>query len=144
MHRRTILLVEDNRDDELLTLDALRNGGVANQVTVVRDGAGALDYLFAQGSCAGRDTSRQPCVILLDLKLPKVGGMEVLRRIKTDERTKRIPVVVLTTSSEHEDIHNCYGNGANSYVRKPVEFDRFLEAVRRLGLYWTLVNERTA
>lgn len=142
MDVRTILLVEDNRDDELLTLDALRNGGVSNLVTVVRDGAEALDYLFAQGTFAARDTSREPCLILLDLKLPKVGGLEVLRRIKTDERTKRIPVVVLTTSSEHEDIHNCYGNGANSYVRKPVEFDRFLDAVRHLGMYWTLVNER--
>jgi len=144
MEAGTILLVEDNQDDELLTLDALRNGGVANSVTVVRDGAEALDYLFAQGSYASRDTALQPCVILLDLKLPKVSGMEVLRRIKTDERTKRIPVVVLTTSSEHEDIHNCFGNGANSYVRKPVEFERFLEAVRHLGLYWTLVNEQTS
>jgi two-component system response regulator len=144
MDLRTILLVEDNQDDELLTLDALRNGGVTNPVTVVRDGAKALDYLFAQGSFAGRDASRQPCVILLDLKLPGIGGMEVLRRIKTDDRTRRIPAVVLTTSSEHEDIHNCYGNGANSYVRKPVEFDRFLEAVRYLGLYWTLVNERAS
>jgi two-component system response regulator len=141
MDVRTILLVEDSRDDELLTLDALRNGGVTNLVTVVRDGAEALDYLFAEGAFAARDASRHPCVILLDLKLPKIGGLEVLRRVKTDERTKRIPVVVLTTSSEQEDTHDCYGNGANGYVRKPVEFDRFLQAVRHLGLFWTLVNE---
>jgi two-component system response regulator len=141
MHGGSILLVEDNRDDELLTMDALRNAGVANIVTVVRDGAEALDYLFAQGSFASRDASRQPCVTLLDLKLPKIGGLEVLRRIKTDERTRLIPVVVLTTSSEQEDIRNCYGNGANSYVPKPVDFDRFLDAVRQLGLYWTRVNE---
>jgi two-component system response regulator len=141
MQERSILLVEDNRDDELLTLDALRNGGVTNTITVVRDGAEALDYLFAQGSFGSRDASQEPCVVLLDLKLPKIGGLEVLRRIKTDQRTRRIPVVVLTTSSEHEDIHNCYGNGANSFVRKPVEFDKFLDAVRHLGLYWTLVNE---
>ncbi len=142
MDPQTIMLVEDNRDDELLTLDAIRNGGVTNPVTVLRDGAEALDYLFAQGPFAGRDRTLQPCVILLDLKLPKIGGLEVLRRIKTDERTRRIPVVVLTTSSEQEDIHNCYGNGANSYVLKPVEFDRFLDAARHLGMYWTLVNER--
>jgi CheY-like chemotaxis protein len=141
MEAGTILLVEDNRDDELLTMDALRTGGVSNTVTVVRDGGEALDYLFARGDFASRDAVRQPCVILLDLKLPKIGGLEVLRRVKTDDRTRRIPVVVLTTSSEPEDIHNCYGNGANSYVRKPVEFDKFLEAVRHLGLYWTLVNE---
>jgi len=139
-----ILLVEDNEDDELLTLDALRNSGVNNQVLVVRDGQEALDYLFAEGPFAERDPKLPPCVVLLDLKLPKVSGHEVLRRMKTDERTRRIPVVVLTTSSEHEDIHKCYGNGANSYVRKPVEFDRFLEAVRHLGLYWTLVNESPA
>lgn len=141
MQAGTILLVEDSQDDELLTLDALRSGAVTNPVEVVRDGAEALDYLFAQGNFASRDVSQQPCVILLDLKLPKIGGVEVLRRIKTDERTRRVPVVVLTTSSEQEDIHNCFGNGANSYVRKPVEFDRFLGAVRHLGLYWTLVNE---
>jgi two-component system, response regulator len=136
-----LLLVEDNKDDELLTLDALRNAGVTNPIFVVRDGQEALDYLFVEGSFASRDRNDRPCVILLDLKLPKISGMEVLRRIKTDERTKRLPVVVLTTSSEEEDIHNCYGNGANSYVRKPVEFERFLEAIRHLGLYWTLVNE---
>lgn len=136
-----MLLVEDNKDDELLTLDALRNAGVSNSIFVVRDGQEALDYLFVEGSFATRDRNDRPCIILLDLKLPKISGMEVLRRIKADERTKRLPVVVLTTSSEAEDIHNCYGNGANSYVRKPVEYEKFLEAIRHLGLYWTLVNE---
>jgi CheY-like chemotaxis protein len=140
----TILLVEDNKDDELLTLDALRSAGVTNPIFVVRDGADALDYLFFQGRFARRDPNQKLCVILLDLKLPKISGIEVLRRIKADERTLRIPVIVLTTSSEHEDIHKCYGNGANSYVRKPVEFEQFLDAVRHLGLYWTLVNESAA
>jgi two-component system, response regulator len=137
----TILLVEDNKDDELLTLDALRSAGVNNPVFVVRDGQEALDYLFVEGSFAAREHYDMPCIILLDLKLPKIGGREVLRRIKSDHRTRRIPVIVLTTSSEQEDVRDCYGNGANSYVRKPVEFDKFLEAVRHLGLYWTLVNE---
>ncbi|MBV8729487.1 MAG: response regulator [Acidobacteriia bacterium] len=136
-----MLLVEDNKDDELLMLDALRAAGVPNHVFVVRDGQEALDYLFVEGSFATRDRTDKPCVILLDLKLPKISGIEVLKRIKTDERTKRLPVVVLTTSSEREDIHNCYGNGANSYVRKPVEFEKFLEAIRYMGLYWTAVNE---
>ena len=141
MKARTILLVEDNKDDELLTLDALCSAGVTNPVTVVRDGAEALDYIFAQGRYSNLDMTQQPCVILLDLKLPKISGLEVLRRIKSDERTRYIPTVVLTTSSEQEDVKNCYGSGANSYVRKPVEFDRFLTAVRQLGLFWTLVNE---
>jgi two-component system, response regulator len=138
----TILLVEDNPDDELLTLDALRCAGVSNPIFVVRDGQEALDYLFAAGAFATRDPNQPPCVILLDLKLPKIGGLEVLKRIKTDARTRLIPVVVLTTSSEEEDVRSCYGNGANSYVKKPVEFENFLEAVRHLGLYWTLVNAR--
>jgi two-component system response regulator len=144
MEQRTILLVEDSRDDEALTLDALTSAGVTNPITVVRDGAEALDYVFDQGAYSTSAGSRQPCVILLDLKLPKISGLEVLRRIRTTERTRRIPIVVLTTSSEQEDIDNCYGNGANSYVRKPVEFDKFLDAVRHLGLYWTLVNESAA
>ena len=140
----TILLVEDNPDDELLTLDALRSAGVTNPIFVARDGQEALDYLFREGRFANRDPKQPICLTLLDLKLPEISGMEVLKRIKTGEHTKRIPVVVMTTSSEHEDIHNCYGNGANSYVRKPVEFEKFLEAVRHLGLYWTLVNELSA
>jgi len=137
-----ILLVEDNKDDEILTLDALHNAGVTNPVFVARDGAEALDFLFAEGLFTARDPYRTLCVVLLDLKLPKISGTEVLRRIKTDERTRRTPVVVLTTSSEQQDVHACYENGANSYVRKPVEFEKFLEAVRHLGLYWTVVNER--
>ena len=141
METRVILLVEDNADDEALTLDALRNATVTNPIVVVRDGAEALDFLFCQGEYANRVPRSEPCVVLLDLKLPKISGLEVLRRIKIDERTRRIPVVVLTTSSEQEDIHNSYGSGASSYVRKPVEFIRFTEAVRQLGLYWTLVNE---
>jgi two-component system, response regulator len=141
MDARSILLVEDNRDDELLTLDALRSAGVKNPVTVVRDGAEALDYLFGKGNFAAREENPQPSVVLLDLKLPKISGLEVLRRIKSDDRTRRIPVVVLTTSSEQEDMHKCYGHGANSYVRKPMAFEKFLEAVRHLGQYWTVVNE---
>jgi len=138
---KTILLVEDNQDDELLTLDALRNAGISNPVHVVRDGQEALDYLFAEGNFSAREPGQNPCLVLLDLKLPKVSGIEVLRRIKTEERTRRVPVVVLTTSSEQEDMHRSYGNGANSYIRKPVEFEEFQEAVRHLGLYWILVNE---
>lgn len=141
MEQGTILLVEDNRDDEALTLDALQSAGVRNRINVVRDGAEALDYLFRRAEYSNRDPSWHPCLILLDLKLPKIGGLEVLRRIRSDPGTRSIPVVVLTTSSEQEDIDNSYGNGANSYVRKPVEFDRFLDAVRQLGLYWTSVNE---
>jgi two-component system response regulator len=142
MENRAILLVEDNGDDEILTLDALRSADVTNEVFVVRDGAEALDYLFSQGKYATHEPSALPGLILLDLKLPKISGLEVLRRVKCDERTRHIPVVVLTTSSEREDIKNCYGNAANSYVRKPVEFEKFLEAVHHLGLYWMLVNER--
>ena len=140
MGQRSILLVEDNKDDEIMTLDALVSAGVTNPVMVVRDGAEALDYLLIQGQYASRE-SEPPCVVLLDLKLPRVSGLEVLRRVRENESTRRLPVVVLTTSSEQEDIDKCFGNGANSYVRKPVEFDRFLDAVRQLGLYWTLVNE---
>jgi two-component system response regulator len=139
-----ILLVEDNRDDELFTLDALRKSGVTNPISVVRDGQEALDFLFCEGPWARRDAARKPCLVLLDLRLPKVSGRAVLRRIKTDDRTRRIPVVILTTSSQKEDIENCYGNGANGYVRKPVEFEEFVEAVRHLGLYWTLVNASPA
>src|SRR4051794_17234609 len=140
MQARNILLVEDNPDDEALTLEALRSGGVQAGIAVARDGAEALDYLFAEGHHSGRDPSLAPHLILLDLKLPKVSGLEVLRRMRSDQRTSLIPVIVLTSSSEPSDIHNSYGNGANSYVTKPVEFDKFLEAVRYLGVYWIQIN----
>jgi two-component system response regulator len=139
MSKKHILLVEDRRDDEILTLDALQSAGILNPGAVARDGAEALDYLFAADG-----STRQPCLVMLDLKLPKISGVEVLRRMRNDPRTRRIPVVVLTTSSEPEDIRDCYDNGANSFVRKPVEFDQFSEAVRQLGLYWILVNESAA
>lgn len=141
MMKKPILLVEDNPDDEELILQALKDSRVLNQVDVVRDGAEALDYLFAAGGHAGRDPQAGPAVVLLDLKLPKVGGLEVLRRLRADPRTAFIPVVVLTSSSEDEDILGSYRLGANSYVRKPVAFETFAEAVRQLGLYWLLLNE---
>jgi two-component system response regulator len=141
MRTRVILLVEDNPDDVELTLRALEQHKVANEVVVVRDGAEALDYLFATGAYAGRDASRFPQVVLLDLKLPKVDGLEVLRRLRADARTELLPVVVLTTSDEQRDVIGSYKLGANSYVRKPVDFQQFAEAVRQLGLYWLLLNE---
>jgi two-component system response regulator len=137
---KTILLVEDDPDDEALTLRALRKNNIANQVVVARDGAEALDYLFAAGSYAGRDTSLGPQVVLLDLKLPKVDGLEVLRRVRADERTRLIPVVILTSSKEDQDLINSYSLGANSYICKPVEFEQFREATRQLGLYWLVLN----
>ncbi|HEY8092043.1 MAG TPA: response regulator [Polyangiaceae bacterium] len=136
-----ILLVEDNPDDELLTLRALKKNNIANEVVVAHDGAEALDYLFGKGAYQGRDTSVMPHVILLDLNLPRVGGLDVLRAIRGDERTKLLPVVVLTSSKEDEDIVRSYSLGANGYVRKPVEFTRFIEVVRTLGLFWLLLNE---
>ena len=138
---RTILLVEDNPDDVVLTLRALKQYNVKNQVTVVRDGAEALDYLFAAGTYADRDTSAMPAVVILNLKLPKVDGLEVLQRMRADERTKLTPVVILTSSREEQDMVNSYRFGANSYVRKPVDFIQFIEAVRQLGLYWLVINE---
>ena len=141
MGNNFILLVEDNADDEALTLRALKKNNIANEVVVVRDGAEALDYLFATGAHVGRDTSDGPQVILLDLKLPKVDGLEVLRRLRSDHRTKLLPVVILTSSREEQDIINGYSLGANSYIRKPVDFEKFVEAVRQLGLYWLLLNE---
>ncbi len=138
---RTILLVEDNPDDVELTLRALKQYNVKNVITVVRDGAGALDYLFATGAYTDRDTSAMPAVMLLDLKLPKIDGFEVLRRIRADERTKLLPVVILTSSKEERDIVNGYKLGANSYVQKPVDFTQFIEAARQLGLYWLVINE---
>ena len=141
MANKIILLVKDNPDDEELTLRALEKNNIQNDVVVVRDGVEALDYLFGTGAYADRDTNVMPAVILLDLKLPKVDGLEVLRRIRADERTKLLPVVILTSSDEEQDRINGYGSGANSYVRKPVEFGQFIEAVRQLGLYWLLLNE---
>ena len=141
MGAKIILLVEDNSDDEALTLRAIRKRGIANEVVVARDGAQALDYLFAQGSHAGRDASTDPAVMLLDLNLPKIGGIEVLRRLRQHARTRLLPVVVLSSSSEGKDIIDCYSAGANSYIRKPVDFDQFLEVAGFLGMYWLLLNE---
>jgi two-component system response regulator len=137
-----ILLVEDNADDEDLTLRALKKNNITNEVVVVRDGAEALDYLFGTGNYSGRDTAILPQVVLLDLKLPKVDGLEVLNRLRNDKRTKLLPVVILTSSVEEQDLLRGYDLGANSYVRKPVDFGQFTEAVRNLGLYWLLLNER--
>jgi len=141
MNEKIILLVEDNPDDEELTLRALKKNNIQNDVVIARDGVEALDYLFGTGAYAGRDTSNVPAVTLLDLKLPKVDGLEVLRRLRADERTKYLPVVILTSSKEEQDLLNGYKFGANSYIRKPVDFAQFTEAVRNLGLYWLLLNE---
>lgn len=141
MANKSIMLVEDNPDDEALTLRALKRNNIRNEVVIARDGVEALDYLFATGTHAQRDISVQPVVILLDLKLPKVDGLEVLRRLRADERTKCIPVVVLTSSKEEQDLINSYSFGCNSYIRKPVDFMQFVEAVRQLGLYWLVLNE---
>lgn len=130
MDDRKILLVEDNPDDNALTLRALKKNNITNEVIVARDGVEALDYLFGEGAHEGRDLSDQPQVILLDLKLPKIDGLEVLKRIRADDRTRRLAVVVLTTSNEDRDIIRSYDLGANSYIRKPVDFDHFMEAVR--------------
>ncbi len=141
MKEKTILLVEDNPDDEALTLRAFKKNNIKNPVVVARDGEQALAYLYATGPYAGRDVTDSPQVVLLDLKLPKIDGLEVLRRIRADERTKLLPVVILTSSREEQDIVNGYRLGANSYVRKPVDFEQFIEAARQLGLYWLLLNE---
>lgn len=138
---KIILLVEDNPDDEFLTRRALKKNNIGNEVVVARDGAEALDYLFGTGAYEGRDMSVMPQVILLDLKLPKVDGLEVLRRLRGDERTSLLPVVILTSSKEQQDLVDGYGYGANSYIRKPVDFAQFMEAVRQLGLYWLVLNE---
>lgn len=141
MRKKTILLVEDNPDDELLAIRALEKNKIMNEVVVARDGAEALDYLFGAGAFAGRDMSVMPQIILLDLKLPKIDGLEVLRRIRNDERTRLLPVVVLTSSKEDRDLTESYSLGANSYIRKPVNFAQFTEAIRQLGLYWLVLNE---
>jgi two-component system, response regulator len=142
MREPVILLVEDNADDEALTLRALRKNNITNRIVVARDGVEALDYLFARAKHAGRDTGVQPAVILLDLMLPKMDGFEVLRELRADNRTRLLPVVILTSSKEQQDIANGYDLGANSYVRKPVDFQHFVEAVRQLGLYWLVLNEK--
>ena len=140
MQNKVILLVEDNPDDETLTLRALSKSNVLNEIVVARDGTEALDYLFGTGIHDGRDTSLQPQLILLDLKLPKVDGLEVLKRLRADPRTALLPVTILTTSSEERDIVTSYRLGVNSYIRKPVDSDSFMEAVRQLGLYWLILN----
>lgn len=141
MRRKLILLVEDNPDDEALAIRALKKSNLANEIAVARDGVEALDFLFCKGSHADRDPHDAPVVVLLDLKLPKVDGLEVLKKVKTDERTRRLPVVIMTSSSEEQDIVNSYDLGANSYIRKPVDFNQFTEAVAQLGLYWLVLNE---
>lgn len=141
MDHQTILLVEDNPDDRELTLRAIKAENIRNEVVVVEDGVEALEYLFAEGQYAERDPDVMPQVVLLDLNLPRIDGLEVLRRIRSDERTRLLPVVILTSSKEQRDLVNGYSLGANSYVRKPVRFAEFREAVRKLGLYWLLLNE---
>ncbi len=141
MEDKIILLVEDNADDEKLTLRALKKNNISNEVVVARNGVEALDYLFGTGAYAGRNLSLMPQVVLLDLKLPKLDGLEVLRRVRADDRTKLLPIVILTSSNEEMDRINGYGLGANSYVRKPVDFNQFSEAARQLGLYWLVLNE---
>ncbi len=137
----TVLLVEDNQDDVDLTLRCFKNNNLSNKIVVVRDGVQALDYLFEKTEVAERESHNLPMLILLDLKLPKVGGLEVLQRIRSDPRTRRLPVVILTYSKEERDRADCYDRGVNSYICKPVDLDQFNEAIRQLGLYWLLLNE---
>ena len=141
MENAIILLVEDNPDDEALTLRALKKNNIGNKIFVVRDGVEALDFLFCTGAYANRDPREMPQLILLDIKLPKMDGLEVLRRLRSDERTRLLPVVILTSSKEEQDLMEAYKSGANSYIRKPVDFDQFLEAVRQLSLYWLVLNQ---
>ncbi|HTR80946.1 MAG TPA: response regulator [Bacteroidota bacterium] len=139
--KKVILLVEDNSDDQILTTTALKEAKILNEVVIAQDGEEALDFLFGTGAYKNRDTAITPQVVLLDLKLPKLNGMEVLERIRSDSRTKLLPVVILTSSKEEKDVVNGYKLGANSFIQKPVDFHQFTEAVRQLGLYWMLLNE---
>ena len=144
MENKSILLVEDNPNDELLMLRALKKNNIANEVIVTHDGVEALDYLFGRGEYIGRDLNIMPQLMLLDLKLPKIDGLEVLRRVRADLRTKYIPVVILTTSAEQKDIIDSYDLGANSYVQKPVDFNEFIQATQQLGLYWLVINKHVS
>lgn len=141
MRTSTILLVEDNPDDEMLALRAFKKNNITNEVNIARDGVEALDFLFGRGTYEGRDLAHQPSLILLDLKLPKMDGLEVLKALRANEHTKLIPVVVMTTSKEEDDLVRSYSLGANSYIRKPVDFNQFIDAVRQVGLYWLVLNE---
>lgn len=141
LNTKTILLVEDNPDDVELTLRAFKKSNIMNEVIVKRDGAEALDFFFGKDGVADKGNNGLPCVILLDLKLPKIDGLEVLKKLRADERTKLIPIVILTSSKEQSDIVNGYNFGCNSYIRKPVDFNHFAEAVKQLGLYWLILNE---
>lgn len=141
MNRKVILLVEDNPDDEMLTKRALRKNNIANEIVVAHDGVEALEYLFATGAYEGRDPQEMPQVVLLDLKMPRMNGLDVLRRMRADDRTRLLPVVIFTSSKEERDIVESYNLGANSYIRKPVDFDHFVEAIRQLGMYWLVLNE---
>jgi CheY-like chemotaxis protein len=141
MNRKGILLVEDNPADQKLTIHALREHNVVNEIVLARNGVEALDYLFGTGQYAGRDTSQMPTLVLLDLNMPKIDGLEVLRRLRSDERTKLLPVVVLTSSKEEQDLVNSYRLGCNSYIRKPVDFEQFAQSVQQLKLYWLVLNK---
>jgi CheY-like chemotaxis protein len=144
MPEKMILLVEDNAADVTLTIRAIKRANIANEIVVARDGAEALDYLFGTGQYRGRDINQLPVVVLLDLKLPKIDGIEVLKQIRTNPVTQLLPVVVLTSSKEESDVTTCYKYNCNSYVRKPVDFNQFAEAVKQLGLYWLVLNEPPA
>jgi two-component system, response regulator len=141
---KLILLVEDNPNDEALTLRAFKKNEIASEVVVARDGVEALDFVHGTGAHKDRDTAVQPSLILLDLNLPRIGGLEVLKRLRSDARTRHVPVVVLTSSRQHEDVVNSYANGANAYVRKPVDFAQFSDSVRTLGAFWLVMNESPA
>lgn len=141
MNPKKILLVEDNADDEALTIRALRKGKVVNDIVVLRDGAAAVDYILCQGEYSDRDITDMPQVVLLDLNLPKLNGLEVLKKVRENEHTKVLPIVLLTSSKEEKDILGAYDYGANSYVSKPVEIEKFMHSVQQLGLYWMLLNE---